>query len=581
MKPGTISPFLPGLFGFLGMTALGYYFANSKIPSKQEEIGPQGKVSHRPIRSMDLPDQDEIVSEQMHSVGSAATPSERLRAAIALAYSLPPSEFAAWMEGDRFSFRKGPELHIFRMIIFERWIKEDPDSLIPWAGKNNHGQAGRALLALANDNPQRLLDHYRSHPDSKTELGVLAEIAKKQPELALARLQELSLVGLPAEIGRLVEGLLEELAKKSTSALELALAALPPDLRRQAESALSRQRLSTSFQTEIRALWENPEGWQMFESSASRDSALATMLIAELANLPPNWKASMAANPYSLLNNDNGKEWFTADLEGAGFTAAQATKIKRRTLLSLAYSDPEFALENLEQLGSDSGTKTDVISRAFLSFKGDEAKTEKLMAMLPNDEDRQLARDQLKLRDQSPAEIKAQKPSEWLGMLGGIDTGERNSYAVIDQLRNWDKAKLTELRSGFNDLPTDQKQKIAGVLVSGASYNNYDTADTGLIGDALRILVSTTPTASDATRNSNDGGPVMASSAYAVQLAMKNPDEATSWINSLPEGDAKLWARKNVAANWQQYDPPAVAQWVRSLPVDAREQVNQYLKTRK
>lgn len=42
---------------------------------------------------------------------------------------------------------------------------------------------------------------------------------------------------------------------------------------------------------------------------------------------------------------------------------------------------------------------------------------------------------------------------------------------------------------------------------------------------------------------------------------------------TLPDGDAKLWAQKNLATNWKQYDPQAADRWVNSLPPDQRDQV--------
>lgn len=574
----SISALVPGFLGFLGTAVLGWYLASPPLArEKAGENSTEGAArDHR--RPTKPPGNEEIVAEQMRAIRDAGSPSERMRAAVGLANSLPPSEFAAWVEGDRFSFRKGPELSVFRMILFERWIKEDPESLIPWAGKNNYGQGGRALISLANNDPRFLIDHYRRTPDNPTELGILKEVAKNNPELALQRLQELSAGGLSSETMRAGRSLLVELAKKSPAALEAALGTLAPDLQKQAEIALSGQRLAASFSTEVRALWERPDGWRIFASNLSSDRGLATHLIADLASLPESWKSGMAQESYSLISETNGREWFAADLEGAGFSAAQAKDIRERALTRLASSDPEFALKHLAEAAANPNMKADLISLALRSAQGDSAAMDRLINLLGSDEDKQIARDQLKLVELAASGNKVPKPAEWLEKVGGIGGETLRSDEVLYQLRTWDKAQITELRSQFNGLSADQKLNIAKVVAAGGTYASIDP---GFAGDALRFLVAHTPAVAAGNNSTENKDPVMASSTYAVTLSMSDPAAATSWINTLPEGEAKLWARKNMAANWQQYDPKAVAQWMQTLPADAREQVTQHLRTRR
>lgn len=43
----------------------------------------------------------------------------------------------------------------------------------------------------------------------------------------------------------------------------------------------------------------------------------------------------------------------------------------------------------------------------------------------------------------------------------------------------------------------------------------------------------------------------------------------------------ELWAFKNMAANWKQYDPKAVSEWVKTLPGATRDEVSGYLGKQK
>lgn len=575
MTSPLISAIAPGALGFLAMAALGWHLASSasqktiEETASPEEIPQNHKRPQRPQRA------DSLAAAQMRAIRDAGSPAERLRTVVALANSLAPSEFPAWAEGDRFNFRKGPELDVFRMIIFERWIKEDPASLIPWAIQNNYGQAGRALIAMAKDDPQRLIDHCRTNPNAKDELQILDEVAKKHPALALQRLQDLSAAGLPSETLRLAKSLLVELAKSSPAALEATLESLPVDLRREAESALSGQRLITSFSAEIRALWDHPDGWRIFQSNLSGNGELGTKMLAQIADFPESWKARVVENYYHFINSENSKDWFNADLEGKGFSASQAKRIKESSLNELASSDPEFALRHLAGSDIDSGTRQSLITNAISSSSGDSEKTARLIELMTSEEDKQFARDQLKLSEIAKSDGAAQKPAEWLDKLVAIDGAKARPYEILNQLRGWDKTKLAELRAGFNALPVEQQQNIGSLVAIGEGYERIDP---GFAGDAIRALV-THQTANSDSRRDND--PVMASSNFAVNLSSKDPAAATSWINTLPEGDAKLWARKNVAANWNQYDPKAVTQWLKTLPPTTRDQVTEYLKTRK
>lgn len=562
----------PGLLGFLVMAAIGWSLPHT--PSEKHAAGePKTRESTRDReRPTKTQREREINSAQVRAIRNAGSSKERLRSAAALANSIPPSEFAAWVEGDRFDFREGPELSVFRMIIFERWIKEAPETLIPWAGKNNYGQAGRALLTLASNSPQTLLDHYRSNPGDRAELQVLREIAKKHPGLALQRLQELSAAGLPSGSTRMAGGLLEELAAQPTNGLEAALDTLSPELRGEAEMILGRKRLEASFSTELLALCDRPDGWKVFSGIVSDNNQLGTRLIDDIASLPQSWKDALVKQPYDFIDRTNGKKWFDTDLEAVGFSASQAKMIRLEALNRLASADPEFVIKNLGDV--DPGMKSRLFSMALKSANGDDAAAERLIALIGSDEDKQLARGELKLAALATTPDEETKPTEWLEKIAGTEGLHKNPYQVLNRLRKLDKGALTELRSHFKTLPDDQKQNIARAVAASGMHSGIDIA---FAGDAIRALVTHPPDVPPGTMED----PAMASSLHAMQLAEKDPAAAASWINTLPDGEAKLWAFKNMAANWKQYDPEAVNEWVKTLPVATRDEVTGYLGRQK
>jgi len=51
-----------------------------------------------------------------------------------------------------------------------------------------------------------------------------------------------------------------------------------------------------------------------------------------------------------------------------------------------------------------------------------------------------------------------------------------------------------------------------------------------------------------------------------------------SWVSSLPEGPQQLWAKKNLAADWQNYDPEAAEKWISRQPDSQQKEIEDFLK---
>jgi hypothetical protein len=567
MKSDRAKALAPATLAFAAMAALGWNLgSNSSAPTDSPSSQRASSGSGRPAQSARA---SEAASTQVRAIRDAGSPEERIRASIQLANSVPVADFPAWVEGNRFNFRAGPELNIFRMILFERWMAEDPSALIAWSGKNGGGQGLRALAHLAKNDPETLFDHYRNHPDNQAELKVLLQIAKSHPDLALKRLGELSEKGLADSNGQ-TKDLLTQLAKLSPSALEAVLPDLSPELDRIAESALVGQRLVKSYETEIQSLWERPDGWKIFSEQANQNDDIASRLIDGLQDLPESWKAQLANSPYGFITETSAKKWMEADLAAAGFSPSQIEMVRTSALSRLAYSDPEYALANL---GPDLNARlrSNLISYSLSRARHDPEKVEKLINLLNSEDDRALARTQIELYEIASNKSAVAEPSAWLEKLSNIGADAPDTSAVLRQLNTLDKATLATVRAGFNELPPERQSAIGQLIASG---HITSVSDSGFAGDALRAFVAHPP---DQIQNPYKG-PEIASSVYAVNLLETDAAAAAAWMNSLPDGNAKLWAQKNVAYNWNQSDPKAVKNWLNTLPPATRDEVSSYLK---
>ena len=565
--------------GFLAMCVLGWKMADQPPPRIAPQQETTAKVANRPTRHVRKSGPPEAVRQRMAAIRALGTPEERMRATIELAYNLPVSEIGAWMQGRWFITGPGFDLTLFNKILTERWNKEDPEGLLTWKLKNNLGRTGEMFAAWAGKNPDRVAAYFKDHLTKDQQLQALPEIARKNPALALQCLRE-----LPS--GRLLEDgstssyytrqVLAELAKSSPAELQAALATMPTGLKNQAESLLIGQRLQSSFNDEFHQLLERPDGWKILSANLSTIKGLGDKLFDQLADLPAAWKASLASDPYNLMDGSTAIKWWNADLESIGFGESDAERIRMIALSRIASKQPEQALK-LMGPGFDADTRTSVISNIFSNLEGKPEKVESLLALLSSEDEKRQAHAILDANNPTSPGKKIEKPAEWLEKAATIDLESGNLYQYLSVLREWDPDKIADLGNQFRAMPDDKKAQVAQVI---ASNNNSSTVNNALVGDAIRYLVAQpAPAASENQNRSRE--PIAQASNFAVTWAKTDPNAAGTWVQSLPAGDAKLWAQKNLAANWAQYEPKEAAQWVKSLPAGEHAVVEKFMKTGK
>ncbi len=571
--------------GFLAMTVLGWNLADQPPkPAAASQPEVTAKVANRPTRHARKSGPPDAVRQQMASIRALGTPEERMRATIELAYNLPVSEIEAWMENRWFNTGQGFDLSLFNKILTERWNKEDPEGLLVWKLKNNSGNAAATLASWAAKEPERVAAFFKNHPNKNLQLQSLAAIAKANPAFALKCLREMpaSSTSEDGMAGYYNKQTLAELAKSSPAELEAALASLPAGLRTQAEAVLIGQRLQTSFNDEFAKLLERPDGWKILTTNFSEIPGIGDKLFDQLAEMPDAWKKSLASDPYDLMDASTATKWWNADLEDLGFNEKDAKRIRSAALNRMASKQPEEALKLLGSADLDPGNREAVISNIFANLEGKPEKGEALLALLGSEEEKQQARaalaaysDNSDNSDNSSAE-KIENPTDWLEKVATAGLKSSDSYQFLSMLREWDPEKIADLGNQFRTMPDDRKKQVAQVIASNSSYaRNVGPA---LVGDAIRYLVAQ-PADPAAGYRGSSFDPVAQASNFAVNWSKTDPAAAGTWVQSLPAGDARLWAQKNLAANWAQYDPAEAAQWVKTLPASERAEVQEFMKT--
>lgn len=564
------------VLGFLAMAVVGWNLADAPVPGGKDPAASEGKNQRakRGVRKSTGP--DAAARQRLAAVRTAGSPEERLAATVALANSLTPSEMAAWLGGGWFDIKGGPERLIFRNFLLARLSETDPEAALAMSLQNGVKVDPILIASLAEKEPERLIDFFKKHPDQAAELEALRAIAANHPTLALQRLQEMVEAGMRLDGSNKSFKVLLQLAASSPAALEAALGSLPLSMRTPAETALCEQKLLTGFSTEVRALWDRPGGWMMFKSILRENQELRGKLLIELPNLPAIWREEITGDSYSLIRRGDTGKWLDADLEGQGFSARQAGQIRENALSLMVWYNAEEALSRVKGMEMDSGRRQELMGRIFESLGKNPEKAEALIARMSSPEEREQARKsvaagkaQMLARFGEATDIQTANPQEWLERIGGIDPQDSASYApYLHQMEQWAPDKLAELSQQFSSLPDASKPQVARLLMAGA---------TPVTGDAIRYLIDNPGTGLDGTAIN----PVRMASEYASRLAYRDPASASQWVATLPAGEARLWAQKNVAKNWAVYDPQAAGQWVASLPADARGEVRAFMEKEK
>lgn len=546
----------------------------NETPGSDGSGGSDGKIEERDVRPYGKYRTPGHALSRVAAIRDLETPGEQLRATIALANSLPISELADWLDGRWFDNTGDYNLSMFNKIAERRWEQEDPDGYAEWKIRQG-GSKGREILAgWARSDPDRLVAYFREHPNVQQELFQLRTMAESHPEVAIKRVMELIERGIaPNTSERYQVGeVLAKIAETDPARAAKLAESLPLQYARELEKGLVAQSLNQSFSAGLADLTTRADGWDLLLNASVSDKG--SKLLAELASLPDGWKGRLAEQPYGFIDSRNAKQWLDADMAAAGFTDDQIRSISSHALRYIARSDPDTALAKMNELGLEGDDRRNMLINML--GNADAGKVERLMGQLQDPEEIELAQGMLdNYRTQVASARPFQRPtspSEWIEQVSsaGDGSGGRGvDYSMVSVLSNWDAEKLAEVSKGFAGLSDEMKSAVA------ESVANYgDEVAPSFRGEMIRYQM-------ESAGSEGDGRFADSASWLAIEWMKQDADAAGNWVNSLPAGDERTWAQKNLARNWALYDPDAAQAWVNSLPSDSRAEVSAYLEEKK
>ncbi len=566
------------ILGFLTMAAIGWNLGDSGKSAPAVDPPLPSERPARPVRRVKATSgPGDADAQRLQAVRGARNSEERMRAAIDLASSIPPSDFPAWMKDGWFNLREGESLTLFTKILRERWKQEDPGGLAIWSLESKSKDAIPTLASWAESEPRKVLDFFKSHPDDSIEIRVLASVAKNDPGLALQRFKEMVAAGMSPSASGSSGELIQQLAKQSPAALESALDSLPLGLKTQAEVMLISQKMENSFSGELQKLVARPDGMTHLRSVVTNQEAFKGKLFDELPNLPVSWRISIGSNPYAFIGPESAGKWVGADLESYGFTAEQARSIRTQAISIFSMKDPEAALRALDEMNLPPGSRKPMIQNMFQFVRDKPETSTAMLAQLQSEEERKIARGVIG-NGQIASVPRIDQPADWLAKVAATDLDQPGSAQYLSVLKHWDQDKLAALAEQFKSMPDSSKGKMAN-YIAGNIYSDNGPLE----GEAIRYLVShpmddplANPTEPSSPQE-EDGmsKSIGMASAYVGEVARKDPRAASAWLQSLPEGEAKLWARKSLHSVWTKYDPKAAEQWLKSLPADIQSKIQE------
>ncbi len=574
----SITILLGGVTAFTAMSALGW-----KLAGEREEIPTIVSASERASRTSDRParangaDMPGHVRRQLSAIRATNCPAERMRLTIDLVNGIPHDDFPRWIDGRWFDLGTGFDMALFKNLIDQRWEHEDPEGMIQWSfARGGDSRGNQVLMNWSENDPQRVIDYLNRNPNPTAEGRLLPELAKNHPLIALARLQELLAAGnVPSDSNGYLEQTLRQLAEKSPEELFSSLDSLPPGWQIKVESALSGELLKHDFEGEIKYLHERPDGLAIFNAAIGGVEGFRDKVLAELHNLPASWIQSIANNYYMYIDGKNASQWIATDLEALGLSAERAFSLRRDALGSMAHAHAEEMFKLMGAMDLGGNHRQSLIANAFSHDRSPE-ETDRLLALLSR-EDRAIA---LAVQESRAHKHQINNPAGWLDRLASIDKTMDNQAAIrslTSTLASWDSGKLAEFSKQFATMPADRKDQIASMLLDAG----YDS-DLGLKGELIRHVATQEKARLGGAGNNDRAGSsyrhISLASNHVVQWAQSDPVAASRWVRTLPEGDTKRWAQKNLASNWALYDPEAANTWVKSLPVDAGQEVLLFMK---
>jgi hypothetical protein len=512
------------------------------------------------------------VSALLAAIDAARSTEERLRAIIHLAHSIPVSEIPRWYDNDWFDSRKDADTNIFLEITRNRWLREDPDGLLDYARLRNWTTLDDVAARWARKDPDRALRYLESIDSSKDKIrlkmAMLDGFIESRPELVVATAVE----NLDDGNSYQWKELFKKLARVNPFLLEAA--EFPGHLKVTVSRALLMARLEQDADGEVTRHLSLPDGANSLAAAMGENYELgrkvSASIIHRLDALPAKFLEVLGRSPHPLVH-DNPAAWLEADLAGLGLKPEVVKEFHRAAINRLVHCSPEDALQYLRSNEVDRDQLVQLTATALGHLQlSDPAKASAWQAnMIAHASD-----------DNFSTELAAQLEQRRSVRLDSVDAVLARIEETSDSGSGWQlthalQSALPKVRREF-----ERQLKVMDPKEVAALIRNQDLSQLNSELQAA-LLSAATPHLLDAEEPNHFTeryNPVYASAALVSDWVQSDPIAASRWTESLPPGEARVWALRNLAANWLPYDTPAANAWIAKLPTKEQADVKDFLR---
>jgi hypothetical protein len=507
------------------------------------------------------------VRMQVQQVRQARSSAERLRLLVILATNLPQADFPRWFEGNYLGFLDNGQERMFYEILTARWLAADPAGGARWMLEHGKGSAGKAVAAWVRVDEAAavaLVKHLPATQRQSATTALILAVGKRSVPDALELLDELRAPSfyLGDLIGRLAQqdrDAVLEYAATTTGATrrmlltEVAGAWLEQDLR-WVVAMLQREGLG-------------PETFEQLANTTGHGKTGLTLL-RQAAFLPEGWLEQLSQSDRGLLTLGCEIDWLKMKTGKPGLSKKVLQTIQLQAAATpWWYNDKREAGIKLVEHGDwlPLKARAKIAETLALRWKDDPAAARQwadgLQGELRAAAEKgltqmraEMSRDQQAKRLKSPADVMRALEDEATAGLprGGVD---------------WNAAETSDAIRLAGRLAPETAARFLGSI--------QDDAD-GLPRPVLGAILSqalSVPVTADDHREMAERERTRAACRLAAGWAIDEPRQAANWVETLPEGEARLWAAKNVALQWAQYSTAEARAWAAKLPEAERKAV--------
>lgn len=507
------------------------------------------------------------VRSRVQQVRQAHTAAERLQQVVILATNLPLADFPRWFEGNYLEFLDAGAEDVFYQILTERWLAAEPARSARWMLENDKGSAGKAVAAWVRVDEAAAVAFLRHLPAARRQelaAALIAAVGKRSVPDALELLNEWRSSSL--QLGDLID----KLAKQDRDAVMEYADAATGDARRGLLTAVAGAWLEQDLRWVVAMLQREELGPETLEQLANTTGYGSTGLtvLKQAAFLPADWLEQLSQRDHGLLTLGCELDWLNMKTGKPGLSK----KILQQFQLQAAATpwwnnDKRQAGLKLVEQGDwlPLGARAKIAETLVLRWQDDPAAARQWVAGLPDDLraagerglkqlEAEMARTQQAKQLKSPAAVMRTLAD---GTASGLPRGEIE----------WNAAEITDAVRLVGNLAPDKVTRL---------LNSIQDDDDGLPRPVLGAILNqalSVPVTADSNRETLERERTRAACRLAAGWASTEPRQAAAWVATLPPGEARLWAAKNVALQWTQYASAEARAWAAKLPDTERKAV--------